>query len=134
MTTLSAEPLAELEASCKERNVLGSQTILMLIARIRELEAELSRRPSAEAIQWGADQKPEIDRLRQTMTFKPLDEVRFKDRAIAAESALAAARAEMKRALDHYDMRLEIYTNDADCAGGMADILRAALTETGHDR
>lgn len=55
-------------------------------------------------------------------------------RATAAESALAAARAEMKRALDHYDMRLEIYTNDADCAGGMADILRAALTETGHDR
>jgi hypothetical protein len=30
-----------------------------------------------------------------------------------------------QRALDHYDMRSELYTNDSDVAAGMADILRA---------
>lgn len=36
-------------------------------------------------------------------------------------------RAEVKRALDHYDFRSELYTNSADLAADMASILRALL-------
>jgi hypothetical protein len=36
-------------------------------------------------------------------------------------------KAISQRALDHYDMRSELYTNDSDVAAGMADILRAPL-------
>lgn len=36
-------------------------------------------------------------------------------------------RAAGQRALDHYDMRSEVYTDDADVGTGMASILRAAL-------
>jgi len=43
------------------------------------------------------------------------------------EKELRELRAQAQRALDHYDIRTELYTNDADCAAGMADILRAAL-------
>ena len=32
-----------------------------------------------------------------------------------------------RRALDHFDMRSEMYTNDADVAAGMADILRRSF-------
>jgi hypothetical protein len=37
-------------------------------------------------------------------------------------------KQQVQRIVDHYDMRADLYTNDADLAGGMADMARAALT------
>jgi hypothetical protein len=36
-------------------------------------------------------------------------------------------RAVLRRIVDHYDMRSEIYTNDADLAANMAEIARQGL-------
>jgi hypothetical protein len=47
--------------------------------------------------------------------------------AVNALPRLLAQLAEAQRALDHFDMAVEMYTNDADLAKGMAAILRAAL-------
>ena len=44
-----------------------------------------------------------------------------------AQTTNKRLRAEVKRAVDHYDLRSELYTNDADVAAGIASILRAAL-------
>lgn len=40
---------------------------------------------------------------------------------------LDLVRREAQRALDHYDMRSKMYTNDTDLAANMAKILRQAL-------
>jgi hypothetical protein len=50
-------------------------------------------------------------------------------RAELAQIEIERLRAAGQRALDHYDMRSELYTSDADVATGMASILRAALEE-----
>jgi hypothetical protein len=47
-------------------------------------------------------------------------------RAELAQIEIERLRAAGQRALDHYDMRSELYTSDADVATGMASILRAA--------
>lgn len=36
-------------------------------------------------------------------------------------------RGELHRVVQHFDMRAELYTNDADAAAGMADIARQAV-------
>jgi hypothetical protein len=46
------------------------------------------------------------------------------------EKVIAVLRAELQRIVDHYDTRTELYTNDADLAGGMADIARHAIEQT----
>jgi len=41
----------------------------------------------------------------------------------------ARKESAIKRALEHFDMRAELYTNDQDVAAGMADILRETIKE-----
>lgn len=73
----------------------------------------------------------------RTMTWEELPndgggkdiERRIASAALAA--GCAPVRAQMQRALDHYDMRSELYTSDTDAAAGMANILRLALDGSG---
>jgi hypothetical protein len=46
-----------------------------------------------------------------------------------ADAELIHLRAETQRAVDHYDIRSELYTNDADVGAGMASILRQVLEQ-----
>ena len=39
-------------------------------------------------------------------------------------------RAELRRILNHYEARSELYTNDADLSAGMASIAQVAIGET----
>jgi hypothetical protein len=42
---------------------------------------------------------------------------------------IAALKAQLRRIVDHYDMRSELYTSDAELAAGMADIARLDVIE-----
>jgi hypothetical protein len=35
----------------------------------------------------------------------------------------------LRRILEHWEMRQELYTSDAECAAGMADIARLAIAQ-----
>jgi len=68
--------------------------------------------------------RAEVERLKAevTETRETCSELRLFDLA-----EIERLRAASQRALDHYDMRSELYTNDADVAAGMVDILSAIL-------
>lgn len=42
-------------------------------------------------------------------------------------ASLIALKIVLQRIVDHYDMRTDLYTSDADLAAGMAAIARKAL-------
>jgi hypothetical protein len=65
----------------------------------------------------GPKLRAEIERLNQDREKYFLDNLDLR-------AEVERLRAAGQRALDHYDMRSELYTSDADVATGMASILR----------
>ena len=72
----------------------------------------------------------EIEQLRGERTVT-LSDIWAKQEAKIDSDAkmIVALRVELQRIIDHYDTRMELYTNDADLALGLVSIARHAIKQ-----